>query len=182
MKQKGVKRAGLAVAAVLFGLIASCAPEKEDPVFEGKGTPASEKEIVVKTGTPTVPALVIDDKGNPVLNDDGTPKQVGDKAEPDYNGSLPKALEGSWAINAADCERGSGETRIRVGPHNVVFYEAQAEVKKIDRAGEITIADMEIMSEGETIKEQHKFSLADGGATLVYDRGGEVYRYGRCAT
>ncbi len=175
----GSRFALILVAATL--LVSGCGDNKDDAVLEGKGTPTTEKEIVVETGTKTQPPLVIDDKGNPILNDDGTPKVAGDKPGPDYRGKLPERFEGAWAINAKDCERGSGETRIRVGPHSVVFYESEARVTKIENVGATTIADMEIKAEGETLEEQHKFSLSADGSMLNYDRGGQIYRYGRCA-
>ncbi len=161
-------------------MVTACGEKSDNKVLEGKGAPTTEKEIVVEDGLKSQPNMVIDDKGNPVLNDDGTPKVEGDKPGPDYRGKLPPRFEGAWAINAADCARGSGETRIRVGPHSVLFYESEARVIKTQNAGAITIADMEIMAEGETIKEQHKFSLSPDGSMLNYERGGEIYRYARC--
>lgn len=164
-----------------IALLAGCSrDEPGDMVDEGKGLPETQKEIVVENGLKTVPNVVIDDKGNPVLNNDGTPKVEGQRPGPVYNGDLPKIFEGPWALNAADCARGSGETRIRVGPRQVLFYEAQAKVKKVETSGDVTIAEMDISSEGESSHAEHKFSIADGGATLVYDRGGEVYRYKKC--
>ncbi|MBN9787284.1 hypothetical protein DMP17_01565 [Pseudonocardia sp. TMWB2A] len=173
---------GIITGIAALALLGGCGgDEPGDMVDEGKGQPRSGQEIVVENGLKTVPNVVIDDKGNPVLNNDGTPKMDGQKPGPVYNGDLPKALEGAWAINAADCARGSGETRIRVGARQVIFYEAQAKVKKVEQAGDVTIADMDISAEGQASVAEHKFSLADGGKTLVYERGGEVYRYHKCA-
>lgn len=177
-----MKRYGIVAALAVLALSAGCSrDEKGDNVDEGKGLPETKKEIVVDNGLKSVPNVVIDDKGNPVLNDDGTPKKEGEKPGPVYNGKLPKAVEGSWAINQSDCARGSGETRIRVGPSQVIFYEAHANVKKVETVGAMTVADMDITSEGQSLSEQHKLSVTDGGKALKYDRGGEIFTYQKCA-
>lgn len=160
--------------------LAACSKAENDKVDDGKGAPVSDKEIVVEDGVKAIPNMVIDEKGNPVLTEDGTPKVAGQKTGPDYQGEIPGVFQGAWAINQADCERGSGETRIRIGAHNVVFHEAEAEVKKTWREGPATLAEMEIKAEGEELRETHTFKMAADGLTLEYARGGQTYKYRSC--
>lgn len=161
-------------------MVSACSGDPADKVDEGKGAPTSNKEIVVDTGIKGEPNMVIDDKGNPVLNDDGTPKMTGQKPGPDYRGEMPGNFQGVWAINEQDCEAGSGPTRLRIGKHNVVFYKAEAEVKRLEQAGAITIADMEVNAGPVQTREQHKFSMDGDGITMRYDRGGQIFKYRHC--
>lgn len=169
---------GALICAPLF--LAACSSGAGDQVDEGKGAPSTAEEIIVNDGLKDEPDMIIDDRGNAVLNDDGTPKRVGQKPGLQYNPEMPLNFQGVWAIEQKDCEAGAGPTRLRIGKHNVVFYEAVADVKKLDQAGSITIADMEVKSEGLIFHEQHKFSMAADGITMKYDRGGQIFQYRHC--
>lgn len=161
-------------------MLAACSDEPGDKVDQGRGAPTTNKEIVVEDGLKNEPNMIIDDKGNPVLNDDGTPKYEGQKPGPDYRGEMPRNFQGVWAIDQKDCEAGSGPSRVRIGAHNVVFYKAEAEVKKLEQVGAITVADMEVKAGPVETREQHKFSMDGDGITMRYDRGGQIYQYRQC--
>lgn len=161
-------------------MLAACGDDPADQVDEGKGAPRTDKQIVVEDGIKGEPDMVIDDKGNPILNDDGTPMLKGQKKGPDYRGEMLKSYQGVWAVEERDCDAGSGPTRIRIGPHNVVFYEAEAEVKKLEQVGAVTVADMEVNTKTSNAREQHRISMAADGVSLNYERGGRTLNYKQC--
>ena len=161
-------------------MLAACGDDPADKVDEGKGAPTSSKEIVADTGISNEPKIVIDDKGNPVLNDDGTPKLKGKASGPDYNGEMPRNFQGVWALRTEDCEAGSGPTRMRIGKHNVIYDRSDATIKKVDHAGAETIVDMEVITGDKKVDEQHRLSMNNDGVTMQYNRNNIIHFYTPC--
>lgn len=162
-------------------MLAACSGDPADKVDEGKGAPTSSKEIVVDTGINNEPKIVIDDKGNPVLNDDGTPKLKGTAPGPKYNGEMPRRFQGVWALRTKDCEAGSGPTRMRIGKHNVIYDKSEAMVKKVDHTAAETIVDMEVITGDKKVDEQHRLSMNSDGVTMRYNRNDIVHFYMPCS-
>ena len=124
-----------------------------------------------------VPIAPVDANGG---NEDPTVEQV-DPAPPAGAAQLaaiPPAFQGEWNRDPAACGTGNDESRLRVGPETVRFYESRGAVVTVAahgaREAEITLA---MSGEGQTWRERFRFRLSDDGNALTI--GGMTRR--RCA-
>ena len=170
----------LSASAIAALFITGCTTQS-DKVDEGNGMPRTDQKAVVEEPA-TGAKQVVDDKGNPVLKEDGTPQKVGEKPGKQYQGAIPERFRGAWAINPADCSSGAGQTRIRIGDRSVVFYESTAKVKAVtDENQQTATLDAELTGEGASTPQMQKMTLSPDGKTLIYVRGKDEFRYGKCA-
>lgn len=111
---------------------------------------------------------------------DPTVDQVGRASAdtPTTLAAIPSAFQGEWNRDPSACGTGNDESRLRVGPDAVRFYESRGAVVAVAvqdaRDAEITLA---MSGEGQTWRESFRFRLSEGGDTLTI--GGMTRR--RCA-
>jgi hypothetical protein len=95
-------------------------------------------------------------------------------------GPIPAEFRGAWAIDAADCEKDPGLTRIAISQNAVSFYEGRAQAVSASVPHEGALAmEADHSAEGQTTRETHVLAVGDDGK-LAYQRRGQTFTYARC--
>lgn len=167
-------------------LLAACSGGDKDEQAAAERAPA----------VPTVPDAA---PAAPVAVQESAPDYVADPAikppaQPDPGigqgeAAIPVALQGRWALKAADCQaaRGADLTVLTIDAANLRFYESHGQLAHIrERGATRLVADYKFSGEGEDWDRLMQLTVADGGKTLVrrdYGEGSapEPIRYSRCA-
>ncbi|APZ99608.1 hypothetical protein BWQ93_14770 [Sphingopyxis sp. QXT-31] len=103
--------------------------------------------------------------------------------------AIPAAIQGRWALNAADCPKrpGTDLTALVIDAANLRFHESHGELARVrERSANRIVADYKFSGEGMDWDRLMMLSIADGGKTLVRRDYGEgaaanAMRYTRCA-
>ena len=123
----------------------------------------------------------------PVADAVAPPKPTAPQAATD--GTIPAAIRGRWAIDAADCTKrpGTDLTVLTIDAANLRFHESHGELDRVRESDAARIvADYRFSGEGEEWDRQMRLELADDGRRLVrqdLDEGADAppMRYSRCA-
>ncbi|SKB41278.1 hypothetical protein [Sphingopyxis flava] len=102
--------------------------------------------------------------------------------------AIPTAIQGRWALKAADCAapRGTDLTALVIDASTLRFFESVGELARVrERSPKRIIADYKFSGEGEEWDRLVLLALEDGGKVLVrrdYGEGvpAEPMRYTRC--
>ena len=101
------------------------------------------------------------------------------EAGPDGHGSaeIPASFAGEWNSNLGDCGTDMNDSRLRIEPRKIRFYESVGDVVKVTLRGarDVTVT-ARFSGEGETWTASHKMILSPTGTDLTVD---EVTRH-RC--
>lgn len=161
----------------------------------GKDEQATETDTATKT-TPLVPEAA---PAGPAAAQESLPDYIADpavappaKADADIGSgdkAIPAAIQGRWALKAADCaaKRGTDLTALVVDTRSLRFFESAGDLARIrERSATRLVADYKFSGEGEEWDRLMQLSVEDGGKTLVrrdYGEGAapEPMRYSRCA-
>lgn len=85
-------------------------------------------------------------------------------------GIIPTAFQGHWNLDAAQCGEGADESRLRVGPQRLRFYESVGEVRglrvKSDRE---IVVQLAYSGEGDTWLQSNRMTLSPDGKKLTID-------------
>jgi hypothetical protein len=147
----------LALASAILAL-AACSP------------PASD---TAATAPPAVPPAPYTAAPPPVAPAPFDPAVAGE-------GPIPVEFRGSWAIEAGDCTKDPGLTRIAVSQNAVNFYEGQAKVVTMTAPHERALTmEVDHSAEGQTSRETHTLAIDDAGK-LAYKRRDNTFTYTRC--
>lgn len=160
-------------------LLAGCGGGEQEK--QGAPAPADRTARAVPTGKDADFAYTVD----PAVPPPAAPEAgvgEGDKA-------IPAALQGRWALKAADCTapKGADLTVLTIDARTLRFFESAGELARVrDRQANRIVADYRFSGEGEEWDSLMLLGLADGGKTLVRRDYGEdadpaPLRYTRCA-
>jgi hypothetical protein len=102
---------------------------------------------------------------------------------------IPAAIQGRWALNAADCPKkpGTDLTALVIDAANLRFHESHGELARVrERSTNRIAADYKFSGEGMDWDRLMVLSVEDGGKTLVRRDHGEgaaanAMRYTRCS-
>lgn len=166
-------------------LLAACSGGDKDEQAAADKTPA----------TPMVPEAA---PAAPVAAQDNPPDYVADPAvkppaKPDAgigtgDTAIPSAIQGRWALKAADCaaKRGTDLTALTIDAKSLAFFESHGELAHVrERSANRIVADYKFSGEGMDWDRLMQLTVVDNGKTLVrrdYGEGaaGEALRYTRC--
>lgn len=102
--------------------------------------------------------------------------------------TIPAAIQGRWALVAADCEPGRADAKglLEISPTTLKFYESLGTLAKVSEAGPTRIdANFDFSGEGMTWLRRMTLDVQDEGDTLIrreYSAGAMPgpLRYSRC--
>ena len=168
-------------------LLAACGDTTDKAAPEEKASiapAATETPAPPPVETPA-PAPAEDYKPDPAVKPPAAVEAgigSGDKA-------IPAAIQGRWALNAADCPKkpGTDLTALTIDATNLRFYESHGELARVRESdANRIVADYKFSGEGVEWDRRMQLDLADGGKTLVRRDSGEgaaagSMRYTRCA-
>jgi hypothetical protein len=100
----------------------------------------------------------------------GSEKEISAPLEPLRNNpnSIPPAFVGEWNESLADCGTDNNDTRLRVEPTRLLFYESVAQVKDVSLQGARTATIKGSFSgEGETWNDTYRMTLSQSGNELT---------------
>jgi hypothetical protein len=91
--------------------------------------------------------------------------------------AIPAQFLGEWNEKLSDCGTGNNDTRLRIDPTLLHFYESDAVVKDVlvQNARTVTVTGL-FSGEGETWTDKYRMTLSPSGNELI---SGDVTRY-RC--
>ena len=81
-------------------------------------------------------------------------------------GTIPARFRGEWNRVAADCGTGRNDSRLRVEPGRLRFYESSGEVLSVRGEGRTIAVRARYTGEGETWEAERSLTLSADGATL----------------
>lgn len=173
-------------AAVL--MLAACSggkDEKQPAETADKAAPAP-----AAPEEPAEPAPVTGDADLAYTPDPSvTPPAVPEPGIGSGDKAIPAAIQGRWALKAADCaaRRGADLTALVIDARTLRFFESAGDLARVrDRGANRIVADYKFSGEGEEWDRLMLLAVEDGGKTLVrrdYGEGAaaEPMRYTRCA-
>lgn len=102
--------------------------------------------------------------------------------------AIPAAVQGRWAIDAADCSKrpGTDLTVLTIDASNLRFHESHGELVRVREAGaRLVVAEYKFSGEGMEWDRLMRLEAVDSGKTLVrhdMDEGADAppMRYTRC--
>lgn len=161
-------------------LLAACSGGGKDEAAETDKASAGPMVPEAAPAAPVAPDYVADPAVKPPARPDAGIGQ-GDAA-------IPSAIQGRWALKAADCaaKRGTDLTALVIDAKSLSFFESHGELAHIrERAAERLVADYKFSGEGQDWDRLMQLTVVEGGKTLVrrdYGEGaaGEPMRYTRC--
>lgn len=168
-------------------LLAACGDTTDKAAPEEKASVGPAAIETPAAPPPDVPAPIPaeDYKPDPAVKPPAAPEAgigSGDKA-------IPAAIQGRWALNAADCPKrpGTDLTALVIDAANLRFHESHGELARVrDRSATRIAADYKFSGEGMDWDRLMMLSIADGGKTLVRRDYGDgaaanAMRYTRCS-
>lgn len=159
---------------------------------------SDEQAVPDDSATKTAPMVPEAAPAAPAAAQESSPDYVADPAvkppaKPDPGigtgeAIVPAAIQGRWALKAADCQakRGTDLTALTIDAASLSFYESHGQLAHIrERSATRLVADYKFSGEGEDWDRLMQLTVVDGGKTLVrrdYGEGAapEPMRYSRC--
>ena len=96
--------------------------------------------------------------------------------------SIPKQFQGEWNANLSDCKVGDSDSRLRIAPQSLSYYESSGAVRAVVTRGNNEIAlIVELSGEGETWLATEHLKLSPDGNRLesIAQAGAPFVRF-RC--
>lgn len=167
-------------------MLAACgdATDKAAPEEKASVVPLPEVAPAAPSEAPE-PASAEDYKPDPAVKPPAATEPgvgSGDKA-------IPAAIQGRWALNAADCPKkpGTDLTALVIDAATLRFHESHGELARVrERSANRIAADYKFSGEGMDWDRLMVLTVTDGGKTLVRRDHGEgaaatAMRYTRCS-
>ncbi|QAY75224.1 hypothetical protein [Sphingosinicella sp. BN140058] len=83
---------------------------------------------------------------------------------------IPERFAGEWNVNLAHCGTDLNDSRVRIEPRRIRFYESVGEVTKVTaRSADDVTVSARFAGEGETWTASHRMILSPSGADLTID-------------
>lgn len=167
-------------------LLAACSGGEKDGQAE-KDMPSATP--MVPEAAPAAPAAAQETPPDYVADPSVKPPAKPDAGIGTGDAAVPAAIQGRWALKAADCaaRRGTDLTALVIDAKSLSFFESHGELAHIrERGATRLVADYKFSGEGMDWDRLMQLTVVDGGKTLVrrdYGEGaaGEPMRYTRCA-
>ena len=83
--------------------------------------------------------------------------------------TIPERFRGEWNRVAADCGTGRNDSRLRIEPERLRFYESSGEVVSVREEGRTVTVRARFTGEGENWEADRRFTLSADGDTLISD-------------
>lgn len=163
-------------------LLAACGGGNDDAAEADAGTNTA-------SAAPAAPAAAQDMRPDYVADPGVKPPAKPDADIGRGEAAIPAAIQGRWALKAADCQakRGADLTALTIDATSLSFYESHGELAHIrERGATRLVADYKFSGEGDEWDRLMQLTVSDGGKMLVrrdYGEGAatEPMRYTRCA-
>jgi hypothetical protein len=172
-------------AAVLMLAACSGKDEKQPAETADKAAPAPVAPV-----EPAEPAPVTSDADLAYTPDPSVmPPAAPDPGVGTGDKAIPAAVQGRWALKAADCaaKKGTDLTALVIDAKTLRFFESAGDLARVrERSANRIVADYKFSGEGEEWDRLMLLMVENGGKTLVrrdYGEGAaaEPLRYTRCA-
>lgn len=120
---------------------------------------------------PAAPPDANDSAGRPATPEPAAPSPT-PAASPSAGlavATIPARFRGEWNRVAADCGTGRNDSRLRIEPERLRFYESSGEVVSVREDGRTVTVRARFTGEGETWEADRSFTLSADGDTLISD-------------
>lgn len=167
-------------------LLAACSGGEKDEQADADQAPATP---MVPEAAPAAPAAAQETPPDYVADPAVKPPVKADAGIGSGEAAIPSAIQGRWALKAADCgaKRGTDLTALLIDAKSLAFFESHGELAHIrERSANRIVADYKFSGEGMDWDRLMQLTVVENGQTLVrrdYGEGaaGEALRYTRCA-
>lgn len=139
--------------SILLALPLALAACSEEPA-----APPDANDSVERPATPEPEAPAPTPVASPSASPAATPAAM-----------IPGRFRGEWNRVAADCGTGRNDSRLRIEPGRVRFYESSGEVVSVREEGRTVTVRARFTGEGETWEADRSFTLSADGDTLISD-------------